>query len=218
MFYNKVNPNDVNKYKPPQNVEKTLWKQAVQNNPDPKNLVVAQLVGFEDLKKRIQQQDFAHSEYQKKLEDIRRTIVEMQNQHELIKKQEIEKLRKVMTDQSHRLLKVMTKIECERARDMPLLNTEIDFRRKIESLKRKLAKPTQFQARLSDLSSLVRMQEDRPTGNNFVPNSDQVVFDPDTVEKLYDFLETQRGGLEHLTNTLKKDRNDIAKVLDGLET
>ncbi len=74
-------------------------------------------------------------------QEIRTLLVEMGYRHDLVRKQEIERVRKVLTDLSHRLLKAMTKIEADRAQDFPLLNTEVDFRRKLESLKRKLAKP-----------------------------------------------------------------------------
>ena len=166
-----------------------------------------QAVGFADLTKRIQEQDKATTEYQKKLEVCSRAffvglcehvfwptqeeqakLVEMKQKHEVTTKVQIQKLRTTQAELSHRLLKVisigrhsghdlvclqvMTKIEVLRAAGVPLLNEEMEFRRQLESIKRKLAKPAQFQARVSELASIVRMQEDRAGDSGLMPSLD----------------------------------------------
>jgi len=210
MFYNKVNPSEVHKYRPPPTVNPRLWNQAVVNNPDPRNLVPVQVTGFEDLKKRLDAQEVANAEYQKKLKEIKSTLAEMQRQQELTRKQEIEKLRKSLADQSARLLKVMTKVECERARDLPLLSTEVDFRRKLEAIKRKLARPL---ARVTELQGVVRLQEERPPDALLAIN-----LDPDTAGQLYQFLDTQRVSLQHVMNTSRRSNRDAQIIVDGLQT
>ncbi len=190
----------------------------------------------------MKQQNIASTEYQNKLNEIRNLLVDLGYRHDLIRKQEIERVRRKLTEQSHRLLKVMTKIESDRARDFPLLNTEIDFRRKLESIKRKLAKP---QARVTELSVAVKQIDDRTDGTGSAAAggggsgsgsaastamiavgsgsgtdskmSAAQLLDPENSDKLYAFLDTQRTALGYLMSTLKKDLKDVQTVTDGLQ-
>lgn len=206
--YNKVHPALRSKYKPPEGTNQRQYQVAERNNPDPTNLVPVGVKGFEDLTKRIGEQDKANVEYQKKLEEEQKKLVEMRQQHEITTKVEIAKLRKHQSALSHRLLKVMTRIEMQRARDIPLLSEEIEFRRKLESAKRNLAKPAQFQARVTELASIVRLQEDRPNDAAFLPT-----LDTPNAKHIHEFLEKQRRALAQLTSVIRKDLHDTDTMI-----
>jgi len=104
----------------------------------------------------------------------------------------------------------MTKLESKRAMGLPLHTQEIDFRRQLESLKRKLAKPAQYQARVSELQSIVHLHDDRSTdGLNYK-------LDPYNQQQLYDFLEWQRNALQLLTSTLVKDKQTMDILVQQL--
>ena len=166
-------------------------------------------------------------------QEIRNSLVEMGYRHDLVRKQEIERVRSVLTELSHRLLKVMTKIEADRARDFPLLNTEVDFRRKLESIKRKLAKP---HARVTELAVAVKSVEDRTgpanadtTATAAGPSAAAAggagsgsgaaaaaMLGTDNSERLFQFLDTQRTALAYLMSTVKNDLKDVQTVTEGL--
>eukprot|EP00823_Brevimastigomonas_motovehiculus_P003185 TRINITY_DN1924_c0_g1_i1.p1 TRINITY_DN1924_c0_g1~~TRINITY_DN1924_c0_g1_i1.p1 ORF type:complete len:342 (-),score=93.92 TRINITY_DN1924_c0_g1_i1:513-1538(-) len=206
MLYNKTDPSKVALYRPPSNVNMRLWQQAVQNNPDPKTLVPTQVQGLEDLKKRIEQQNIAQAAYQQWVDKLRDRIKELQQQHDVTQKQQIETMRKTMIDQGHRLVKVMTKLESNRARGLPLLNTELDFRRKLESLKKRMSKLTD---RVSELSSLVKSRDDRPSENQ---QQSLPTLDADNLTKIHQILEQQRRSLAHVTATVKADINTVKNI------
>jgi len=128
----------------------------------------------------------------------------MQQEHEATTKPIIEKIRRKHAELSNMLLRVMTKLECKRALGLPLQTQEIDFRRKLESLKRKLAKPAQYQARVSELQSIVHMQDDRVSSDSL-----SYKLDSETQAKLHEVLDFQRRGLLHLTSVLNKDSQDV---------
>lgn len=207
--YNKVHPSLRSKYPRPATISARQYELAERNNPDPANLVPVPIIGFEDLTKRIGEQDKANLEYQRRLEEEQKRLYSMRQEHELTTKTKIEALRKNQANLSHRLLKVMTKLEMQRAREIPLLGPEVEFRKKLESIRRKLAKPAQFQARVTELSSLVRLQEERSgDSSSYLPP-----LDPPNAKAIYHFLETQRRALAQLTSVLRKDMGDLHTII-----
>lgn len=69
MMYNYVG-SEAPTYGRPAHVPERLWQQAVDSNPDPSRFVPVQATGFEDLKKRIDDQEKTTVEHQKALEVI----------------------------------------------------------------------------------------------------------------------------------------------------
>lgn len=55
-------------YTKPPNADERLWQQAMHNNPDPKYLVPVLAVGFDDVKKRVDEQAKASAAHQAKLD------------------------------------------------------------------------------------------------------------------------------------------------------
>jgi len=188
-----------------------LWEEAERNNPDPKSLFPVQAIGFPDLIKRVQARDKATDVYQSTLQELHSQILDMQQAHELTTKVQIAELRQTHSKQAHQLLRVMTQVELLKSRDNPLLSPEIEFRGQLESLKQELAKPTQFQGRVTELASIVRIQDERPVDHQ------SVEMDPDNQKQVFEFLQSQKQGLQFLTTVLQKDMRDIAVVIQGLE-
>ncbi|KAJ1972359.1 hypothetical protein H4R34_005435 [Dimargaris verticillata] len=69
-FYNLVDPAQVHLYTCPPDHDPALWDQAQQANPDPTCLVPALAVGFDDLKRRADQQQQEVQAHQAKLAEI----------------------------------------------------------------------------------------------------------------------------------------------------
>lgn len=215
VFYNKVSPDEVKRHKKPDLANPRLWEQAERNNPDPNVLVPVLCVGFEDLQKRISAQDHAFAQYQKTLDAIRNQVLLMKQEQEAKCKLRIAALRKATTDLSHRVLSVISHIELQRAREFPLLPPEVDFRRKLEHIKRQLAKPAQFQARATELASLVRMQSST-RGAEADASQLAGAVDPDTLRKIHAILDTQRQQLAVLAAAVKKDTGDALLISEEL--
>eukprot|EP00456_Euglypha_rotunda_P073801 TRINITY_DN6730_c0_g1_i5.p1 TRINITY_DN6730_c0_g1~~TRINITY_DN6730_c0_g1_i5.p1 ORF type:complete len:143 (-),score=17.16 TRINITY_DN6730_c0_g1_i5:51-479(-) len=135
----------------------------------------------------------------------------MKQEHEATTKPTIERIRRTQAELCNALLKVMTKLESKRALGLPLHTQEIDFRRQLESIKRKLAKPAQFQARVTELQSLSHMH-DRSTSESMAYKVSS-----ETQSKLFEALDFQRRGLQHLTDKVTKDIQDITTIQEQLE-
>jgi nuclear pore complex protein Nup54 len=209
MFYNKISATEAQRYQKPPHVNQKLWQQAVRNNPDPKSLVPSLAVGFDDIKNRIVQQDRANQVYQKQLQEIQKVIVHMRQRYKSVTKVKVAEFRQHHTKLAHRLLKLVHKIQMLQTHGYPILNEEITFRKKLENIHRELKKPTQFQARVAELASVVRMQEERP-------NEVMTKIDQDNVYNVQRFLNLQHQGLQYLTDVLKKDLRDLRTIMQGM--
>jgi hypothetical protein len=119
--------------------------------------------------------------------------------------QSVEQLRDNQMKLSHHLLRIMKKIAVVQGDRWPLTRDETAFRNDVEACSRALNAPTEFKAKLSELSHLQRMQEQRPVETvGDIRHADSLA--------LYDVLDRQRQGLAHLTDTLRKDERNMSII------
>ena len=205
MFYNKVKPNIALQYQAPINVNKRLWEQAKRNNPDPNTLVPVQITGFNDLKKRLVQHQKASNNYNDIIKSLSNILETMQTEHHTVTITKIKNARKNTLELSHRLLKLMNKLSSLRGGTLPLESTEIDYRRRLDNIKRRLQKPGYFQSKVNELTSIVNN-----TNNNNNHDVDLMkTIDENSIRKIYEFLEHQSKGLKHIDHVVRKDLNDM---------
>lgn len=117
-----------------------------------------QAVGFSDLKQRIAEQDKATEAHQKALQDLRKVLDDIQHKHSLETSIKLEQYKQRHTELSHRVLKVMKKLEVLRCKGYGISMEEEAFRTKLENLQRELNQPNHYKGRLNELSSFLRMQ------------------------------------------------------------
>lgn len=91
---------------PPKGIDPRMWKQAKQDNPDPKKFIPVPIVGFSELNWRIKCQEAEtdiHNQYMSKLQ---KDIEELKQRHASTTAKMMEHRRK-LADLSHRILKVL---------------------------------------------------------------------------------------------------------------
>eukprot|EP00013_Stygamoeba_regulata_P007813 CAMPEP_0177678688 /NCGR_PEP_ID=MMETSP0447-20121125/29144_1 /TAXON_ID=0 /ORGANISM="Stygamoeba regulata, Strain BSH-02190019" /LENGTH=402 /DNA_ID=CAMNT_0019187711 /DNA_START=118 /DNA_END=1329 /DNA_ORIENTATION=- len=210
MFYNVVNPTDVDRFAKPENTNDVLWIQAMKDNPDPSRLVPVQATGFGDLKSRIAAQEEMTGQQQQALDEIGKYISKLQQQHELTTTVKIEEFRRKHMELAHRVLQLMVKIEVLQARGYSILTDEETYRAKLENLQQELNKPTQFKSQVRELTSLVRMQEDTAV-ETYEPLDEQ------SMRGIYKFLSSQQEALARLSQVLKEDAHDLEIITNALK-
>eukprot|EP00808_Paulinella_micropora_P027211 g54703.t1 len=208
FFYNMVDPDKVGLAAPPPNCDMRLWNSAKQNNPNPDKLVPSRAVGFGDLAKRAVAAQKAQDIYTKMLSNLQTQITSMSQKHKAMTKPSIEALRRNQVNLSTGLLKVISRLECRRACGLQLDTQEIDYRKKLDTLNRELAKP-RFARFIAELESRNRLQDVRSEPSSpwhgLGDAADSVVFE---------FLNEQRKGLELLTGILQADLHDMTVVVN----
>jgi len=159
IFYNKVEPEDVPKYKKPDNISDKQWEEAMLNNPDPTCMVPVCANGFQDLLNRVEIQNQASDDHARILDTYRETLKNFRKKHDLEISVKIQEYKQQQVELSFRLLKIMVKLECCRTRGLPVTSSEETWRNQLENIQKELNSPNQFKAKLSELSSSLSMQD-----------------------------------------------------------
>ncbi|KAJ3127382.1 hypothetical protein HK101_005585, partial [Irineochytrium annulatum] len=133
-FYNMVHPNEVQRYSRPPNHDATLYDQAMQDNPDPSCMVPVLAVGFEDIKKRIAQQDEANRAHRAKLEEIDSKLDSLERKHQLETTVKLDEFRRRHTELARRVLFVMRRVHVLRNKGYPIRAEEEALRVRLEAL------------------------------------------------------------------------------------
>lgn len=201
LMYNTVDPSQRHLYVRPAHISERLWEQAEQDNPDPLNCVPVPITGFKDLLKRIQvQQDYAEK-YNTFTDDLRKQLKDMEKTSRTTE-EKLDKCRHEHVQLVHMLVKVMKDIEFLQNLGKPLQRDEVSLAMALKKLQTLLNAPGQYKARLNDVMAMQRIQ-DTPQP----PPANQL--SPADLQRVYEFLDKQRQGLEHLTSILTEDLEDI---------
>ena len=146
----------------------------------------------------------------------------------------IARCRRKQRDLNHRLADVMRRVHCLQARGWPLEHTEAQLFRRLEALAVQLNDPRSAGAELRELVSWIDLGGGpggggaggggAGAGGGQEPMVDALC-DADGADvfggqemAVYQFLETQREGLRHLSEILQKDQRDLDTIREGLSS
>lgn len=206
LMYNTVDPMQRHLYTRPPNISERLWNQAELDNPDPFNCAPVPILGFEGLLKRIKAQQAHAGKYNQYTEDLRAQLLEM-DKHMRATEEKLEKCRHEHVQLFHALVKCMRDIELLQNYGKPLQREEMQLAMALKKLQTLLDSPGQYKARLNDAVSMQRVQKEPQLA---LPQQ----LSPQDLQQLYEFMDKQRQGLEHLTNILNDDLADIKLIQD----
>jgi nuclear pore complex protein Nup54 len=222
VFYNKVEPNTIPQYVKPAIANARLWEAAVKNNPDPSALVPSLAVGFDDLRKRISEQDKAAAAFNATLASMSASLESMVHGHEASTASALVQLQRVHAQQSHRLLQLVNRVECGRSKEiLPRLPQELEFDHKLQVLERKITQPQPMSLKIAELAAMVKLMEQKNDGSTMgqtaggdAASSGASWLHPDdpAAQQLFNFLQTQRVALEHVTAMVKQDQRDLQTI------
>ncbi|TYZ57025.1 hypothetical protein PybrP1_009778 [[Pythium] brassicae (nom. inval.)] len=204
LLYNAVDPTQRHLYTRPAHISERQWNQAELDNPDPLHFAPAPVVGFADLLKRVQVQQEHAAKYDKFTDDLRAQLQEMAAATRATE-EKLEKCRHEHVQLFHTLVKVMKDIELLQNYGKPLQRNEMQLAMMMKKLQTLLDSPAQYKARLKDAVALQRIQDAAPA-----PPGNQL--SPEDLQRVYQFLDKQRQGLEHLTSILNDDLADIKLI------
>lgn len=172
------------------------------DNPDPLNCVPVPIVGFKDLLKRIQVQQEYSEKYNTYTDDLRNQLKDMEKKSRATE-EKLEKCRAEHVQLFHALVKVMKDVEFLQNLGKPTQKLEMELAMALKKLQALLDAPAQYKARLNDAVALQRIHEQAPR-----PKS-TCELGPEDLQRIHQFLDKQRQGLEHLTSILNEDLSDI---------
>ncbi|KAK1943465.1 Nuclear pore complex protein Nup54 [Phytophthora citrophthora] len=204
LMYNTVDPTQRHLYTRPPHISERLWNQAELDNPDPLNCAPVPILGFDNLLKRIKAQQEHAEKYSKFTDDLRAQLKEM-DKHTRTTEEKLEKCRHEHVQLFHALVKVMRDIELLQNYGKPLQREEMQLAMSLKKLQTLLNSPGQYKARLNDAVSLQRVQKEAQPA----PTSQ---LSPQDLQRLYELMDKQRQGLEHLTSIINDDLADMQLI------
>jgi len=211
MFYNQVSapPEEVRRMNSmkPQQIDQLLWDQASRNNPDPSRFVPVQACGFEDLKKRIEEQNKLAAQQAQTLQDATRVIEHIKHKHTVTTMAKLDDYKYRQMEITQRLIRVISKLMVLEARGTRLTPGEERLKRKFEKILQDLASPVLYRAKIEDFIALSRIA----TQSSPLPQIDEKY-----LENIAKVLKEQRSGLEVLTTMLQKDMKDVQLIQSEL--
>ena len=138
----------------PKGIDPRLWKQAQDDNPNPKVYIPVPLLGFKSVMQRIKLQEDQGKAHQGRLDAIADDISELQKKHQATVAA-LEESKRRQLELSHRVLKVLVRQESTRKHGFTITPEEERLRSQLETIQTKLETPTQFKGKLNELLSQV---------------------------------------------------------------
>ncbi|ORX88786.1 hypothetical protein K493DRAFT_74561 [Basidiobolus meristosporus CBS 931.73] len=203
-FYNLVHPSEVHLYQRPANQDETLWNEAQKANPNPKCMVPVLAVGFDDIKKRTEQQEMQALAHKAKLEEIADKIKKLQEKHSLDTLVKMKEYKRRHMDLAHRVLQLMKQVQVLRNKGYSIRPEEEALKTRLENLHLELRKPSQYRSRLHELWSQVQMLKNTRRSNS-KGNWEFEVSDEEQLANIEKVLAEQQAGLAHVMEVLQKD-------------
>jgi nuclear pore complex protein Nup54 len=213
IFYNRIDPKlTAASYVQHQLASAKMWENAQQNNPDPSSFVPVLAIGFEDIRKRMIAQQDARLALTSAVESMQKSVEDMRNVFEANTRGEIEELRHVHEGLAHRLLAVLNRVDCSRAKDAPYSPEEVQYRQRLNSIATSIAGPNGLANRIQEMNAVTRARADRFAYDNQQMNT-SIQLDPTTSEQIGEFLGTQTSSLEFLTKQLEQQKKFLDTIL-----
>ncbi|KAK7042629.1 adrenoleukodystrophy protein, partial [Favolaschia claudopus] len=238
IFYNRVDPNQVNLYgRPPNATNDALWAKAVRENPDPTCLVPTIATGFDDLRSRVDAQSSQASAHQERLKDLKTRISTLSSTQQQ-NSARLARLAATQTQLTHRLLALAAHLHLlvPAVRGSGIRVEEEELRGWLEEVREEVGGRGgagwgggnggggggggggRMRGKLGELWALVgalgaaKEAAQAGTGGH---GGEWKVVDEEGLARIARILAEQQAGLVHLMKTLKADRADIDVVLKG---
>ncbi|KAJ3080147.1 hypothetical protein HK102_003266 [Quaeritorhiza haematococci] len=215
-FYNIVHPSEVHLYTRPPDQDEALWNQAMMDNPDPSCMVPVLAVGFDDIKKRMEEQDKQNAVHKFKLEEARIQLEKIQRKHHLDTTVKLDEYKRRHAELSHRVLQLIKKVEVLRNKGYSIRADEETLKVRLEAMALQLKKPSQFRGRINELwAQLQQLKESRRLANAAMAGVEYEVADEESLRMIYQAMADMQAGLSHLTDIVKTDQKDTEILWRG---
>lgn len=203
---------------PPAGIDPVVWEQAKIDNPDPKSLITVPMLGFDQLKSRLEHQQIMAKQHQKRLDIMSEGLEKAK--HELTNtKSKIDLHRRKYLELSHRLLQVIIMQEIVRKSGLALQPDEENLRVKLENFVQKLNAPMKYRGRLNELLSQTRTHHHYQLTGDITSTAaaSSSIIDEVTLKEMKEHLMRQQQGLKVLMDVLNSDFQHLNIIEKQLE-
>ncbi|XP_044728605.1 probable nucleoporin Nup54 [Chrysoperla carnea] len=196
---------------PPNGIDPRIWKQAQEDNPNSTKYIPVPIIGFNNLKWRLQTQENETALHRAYLNQVTDDIAQLK-QKQAASIAQITEYKRKFSDLQHRVLKILVKQEMYRKVGMALQPEEEHLRIQLENMQAQISVPTQFRGRLTELLAHIRILRcgDEPiTGTGA---QERYTISPLVQEDIKQFLSLEHIGINHLIETIHKDQHTLNEI------
>ncbi|XP_022647916.1 nucleoporin p54-like isoform X1 [Varroa jacobsoni] len=190
---------------PPNGIDQLLWEQAKSDNPDPKRMVPVPIIGFEDLKRRMDSQQALQAGQMDRLQKMAREAEELEKRCEQSRAR-VDEFRSKQQNLSHRVLTVMVAFEINRKIGLGIQADEETLKASLEDIMNEMDHLNR--GKLNELQASVKSV---PRDQQSHTGSAEPVS-----EEVNQLLAQQHRGITDLIKVIKEDMkklDDIKKTL-----
>ncbi|KAJ3416118.1 hypothetical protein HDV05_003087 [Chytridiales sp. JEL 0842] len=192
----------------------------IQSFWDPMVPVLA--VGFDDIKKRIAQQESVSNIHKAKLEELSDQLDKIERKHYLETTVKLEEYKRRHVELAHRVLKIMKYVEVLRNKGYPIRAEEEALRGRLEAMDTQLKKPAHFRGRVQELQATLRLLKDSrritTLGDSREGNGvgmEYTFVDEQQMTLIGEALSTAQEGLKNLSAVIEEDQKDLSIIMKG---
>ncbi|KAI8891042.1 hypothetical protein K501DRAFT_205642 [Backusella circina FSU 941] len=212
-FYNVVPAKDVHLYQKPADHDPRAWEEAQKANPDPTIMVPALAIGFEDVMKRIDQQERLSNAHNSKLQEIEDKLKTLQVKDQLATAKKLAEYKKRHMELTQRALKFVKLVQLLRHKGYSITPDEEVMRTRYENIQDQLQRSEQFHGKLTQMWAQLQLikESGRKYGQiggvegwSAVSQEDQ-----NSITKI---LEEQDKGIQHMVEVMQGDTKEIESL------
>lgn len=215
FFYNKVDTTQVKQYVKPTYISSKQWDIAQKNNPDINNYIPVHCVGFNQLYKRIEQQNNATNKINDTLTTLNNTINDLNTEFYSSITNNIESTQKQHKYIQHKLLHIVNNITKIQSYHTPYLNSEYEYHNELNNINQLITKDTYYYNQIHNIQNNVQNLVQYMSSNQNIDSN--IKLDKNTQNDIYDILNSHRHALTVTVDTIKKDINDTDKILQYVD-
>ncbi|XP_059482560.1 nucleoporin p54 [Neocloeon triangulifer] len=198
---------EINSYlaNPPIGIEPRLWNQAISDNPDPKRYVPVPMIGFAELRSRMNCQEAESARHVAFLAQAKDRLQEMQRQASEAR-EKLEQRTLSLRSLQQRLMKALIKLQVYRREGTALLPIEEELRARLEQINNAVSQPNHCKVRLSELMSQTELKSFMGSNSDY---SGKYQLDGDSLQELHKYLKMEQQGISHLIDIATSDAENV---------
>ncbi|KAI7901449.1 nucleoporin complex subunit 54-domain-containing protein [Cokeromyces recurvatus] len=209
-FYNVVSPQEVQLYQRPADHDEAAWNAAQAANPDPKTRVPALAIGFDDVRKRMEEQHKLNEAHNAKLEEIKTILNKIQKMSQLETPVKLEEYKRRHMQTTQRVIKFLKYAQVLRNKGLSITPDEEMMRARLENIQEQLQRSDQFRSKLSQLWAQLQLIKESGRKYGKIDGVDEWdAVSEENMNGITKILQEQNNGVEHIIEVLETDAKEI---------
>ncbi|ORE11480.1 hypothetical protein BCV72DRAFT_106694 [Rhizopus microsporus var. microsporus] len=209
-FYNVVNPQEVHLYQKPADHDPEEWTAAQKANPDPKTLVPALAIGFDDVQKRLDMQSKLSEAHSEKLKELEQVLTKIQTSCLTATISKLDECKQRHMELAQRLVKFLKYAQVLRNKGLSITPDEEAMRTRLENIQEQLQKSELFRGKLNQLWAQLQLIKESGRKYGKIDGVEEWhAVSEQHMDEITKNLNEQNKGIQHVIDILHTDTTDI---------